>query len=81
MLLANGHSHHSQGHRPWAVLRMNMTDGQTATGTTSIPGALPQATLNIAFGEKRRTNHLEKERNGQSFRSMDLSIDAFGQRP
>jgi hypothetical protein len=52
MLLANGHSHHSQGHRPWAVLRMNMTDGQTATRTTSIPGALPQATLNIAFGEK-----------------------------
>jgi hypothetical protein len=81
MLLANGHSHHSQGHRPWAVLRMNMTDGQTATETTSIPGALPQATLNIAFGEKRRTNHSEKERNGQPFRSMDLSIDAFGQRP
>jgi hypothetical protein len=44
---------------------MNMTDGQTATGTTSIPGALPQATLNIAFGEKRRSNHLEKERDGQ----------------
>jgi hypothetical protein len=60
---------------------MNMTDGQTATETTSIPGALPQATLNIAFGEKRRTNHLEKERNGQPFRSMDVSIDAFGQRP
>ena len=47
----------------------------------SIPGALPQATLNIAFGEKRRTNYLEKERNGQPFRSMDVSIDAFGQRP
>jgi hypothetical protein len=44
---------------------MDMADGQTATETTSFPGALPQATLNIAFGEKRRSNHLDKERNGQ----------------
>jgi len=65
MLLANGHGHHSQGHRPWEALRMNKANGQTATETTSIPGALPQATLNIAFGEKRWTNHLGKVRNGQ----------------
>jgi hypothetical protein len=58
-------NHHRQGHRPRAALRMDMADGQTATETTSFPGALPQATLNIAFGEKRRSNHLDKERNGQ----------------
>ncbi|MFN5229525.1 MAG: hypothetical protein ACK41S_13425 [Planctomycetota bacterium] len=41
--LANGHNHHSQGHRPWETSR-----------AIRFPRALPKATLNIAFGETQR---------------------------
>ncbi|MFY8070756.1 MAG: hypothetical protein ACOVNQ_03670 [Pirellula sp.] len=42
--MANGHNHHSQGHRPWEILRLHIAVAKS-------PGVIPQAMMSIAFGE------------------------------
>ncbi|MFN5184638.1 MAG: hypothetical protein ACK5GD_02515 [Planctomycetota bacterium] len=42
--LANGHAQHSQGHRPW--------ENEHGITWLARPGALPQAMMSIAVGEK-----------------------------
>ena len=47
--LANGHIQMNDHRRR---VRLNLAFGQTARGWTSGPGALPQATMDIAVGEQ-----------------------------